>query len=113
VFSTNIDPRELGDEAFIRRIPNKIRVSYAMPEQFMEIFRAECRMRLVECQPGLPEHVVKVITQELKQPLSQCYPRDLINQIFWSASYLGVEPRLTQDALNQACRDYFVTTEKN
>jgi hypothetical protein len=84
-----------------------------MPEQFIEIFRAECRMRLVECEPGLPEHVVEVITRELKQPLSQCYPRDLINQIFWTASYLSVEPRLTRDTLNQACRDYFVTTEKS
>ena len=113
VFATNLDPRELGDEAFIRRIPNKIRVSYATPEQFMEIFRAECKMRLVECEPGLPEHVIQVVTQELKQPLSQCYPRDLINQIFWSASYLGVEPRLTQDALNQACHDYFVSPAKS
>ncbi|HEV3482801.1 MAG TPA: hypothetical protein VGR97_10795 [Candidatus Acidoferrales bacterium] len=113
VFSTNIDPRELGDEAFIRRIPNKIRVPHAMPEQFMEIFRAECRMRLVECEPGLPEHVVKVITQELKQPLSQCYPRDLINQIFWNASYLSVEPRLTREALDKACHDYFVTAPKS
>src|SRR5579862_5340846 len=112
VFSTNLDPRELGDEAFIRRIPNKIHVGHATPQQFMEIFRAECTMRLVECEPGLPDHLVKVITQELKQPLSQCYPRDLINQIFWSASYLGVEPRLTQDALDKACHDYFVTAEK-
>jgi hypothetical protein len=70
-------------------------------------------MRLVECEPGLPEHVVQVITEELKQPLSQCYPRDLINQVFWSASYLGVEPRLTRDALNQACHDYFVSTAKS
>jgi hypothetical protein len=79
----------------------------------MQIFRAERRMRLVECEPRLPEHVVQVITQDLKQPLSQCYPRDLINQIFWTASYLSVEPRLTRDTLNQACRDYFVTAEKN
>lgn len=113
VFSTNIEPSELGDEAFIRRIPNKIRVPHATPRQFRDIFRAECRMRLVECEPGLPEHVVQVITQELKQPLSQCYPRDLINQVFWSASYLGVEPRLTRDALNQACHDYFVSTAKS
>jgi hypothetical protein len=113
VFSTNIDPSELGDEAFIRRIPNKIRVPHATPRQFRDIFRAECAMRLLECEPGLPEHVVEVITQELKQPLSQCYPRDLINQVSWSASYLGVEPRLTRDALNQACHDYFVTTAKS
>lgn len=113
VFSTNIDPRELGDEAFIRRIPNKIRVAHATPRQFRDIFRAECTMRLIECEPGLPEHLVQVITQELKQPLNQCYPRDLINQIFWAASYLGVEPRLTRDSLNRACYDYFVTAEKS
>ncbi|HXU21435.1 MAG TPA: hypothetical protein VN788_12710 [Verrucomicrobiae bacterium] len=113
VFSTNLDPRELGDEAFVRRIPNKIHVPHATRAQFMEIFRAECTMRLLECEPGLPEHAVEVITQELKQPLSQCYPRDLINQIFWSASYLGVEPRLTRDVLNQACHDYFVSTAKS
>jgi hypothetical protein len=70
-------------------------------------------MRLVECEPGLPEYVVEVITQELKQPLSQCYPRDLINQIFWGAAYLGAEPRLTRDALDQACRNYFVSAEKS
>jgi hypothetical protein len=113
VFSTNLDPRELGDEAFIRRIPNKIRVTHATPEQFVKIFRAECTMRLVECEPGVPEHVVEVITGEMKQPLNQCYPRDLINQIFWSAAYLGAEPRLTREALDQACRDYFVSPGKS
>ncbi len=113
VFSTNLEPRELGDEAFIRRIPNKIHVRHATPQQFIEIFRAECTMRLVECEAGLPEHVVEVITQELKQPLSQCYPRDLINQIFWGAAYLGAEPRLTRDALDKACHDYFVSTTKS
>jgi hypothetical protein len=112
VFSTNLDPSELGDEAFIRRIPNKIRVTHATPEQFMQIFRAECATRLVECEPGVPEHAVDVITQELRQPLKQCYPRDLINQIFWSAAYLGVVPRITRDALDQACRHYFVPTRE-
>lgn len=112
VFATNLDPRELGDEAFIRRIPNKIRVNYATPEQFMQIFRAECTMRLVECEPGVPEHTVEVVTQQLEQPLCQCYPRDLINQIFWGATYLGAQPRITPDAVDRACRDYFVSIAK-
>ncbi len=110
VFSTNLEPSELGDEAFIRRIPNKIRVAHATPQQFIQIFRAECNTRLVECEPGVPEHAVDVITQELKQPLKQCYPRDLINQIFWGATYLGAQPRITRDALDRACRDYFIST---
>jgi MoxR-like ATPase len=112
VFATNLDPNELADEAFLRRIPNKIRIDYASAEQFIEIFRRECATRLLDCDPGAPEHLVKFITQGMKMPLSQCYARDLINQIFWAAAYLGVEPRLTQNTLEQACRNYFLPVAK-
>jgi len=112
VFATNLDPNELADEAFLRRIPNKIRIDYASAEQFTEIFRRECATRLLDIDEGVPEHLIKFITQELKQPLAQCYARDLINQIYWAAAYLGVEPRLTQNALEQACRNYFLPTSK-
>ncbi len=112
VFATNLDPNELADEAFLRRIPNKIRIDYANPEQFIEIFRRECATRLLDSDPGVPEHLVKFITQGMKMPLSQCYARDLINQIFWAAAYLGVEPRLTQNTLEQACRNYFLPMAK-
>jgi predicted ATPase with chaperone activity len=112
VFATNLDPSELVDEAFLRRIPNKIRIDYASAEQFVEIFRRECATRLLDCDPGVPERLVKFITQGMKMPLSQCYARDLINQIFWAAAYLGVEPRLTQNTLEQACRNYFLPVAK-
>src|SRR5262249_15661714 len=49
VFATNLDPNQLADEAFLRRIPNKIAVDYATPEQFLEIFRRECQVRLIAC----------------------------------------------------------------
>ena len=113
VFATNLDPNELADEAFLRRIPNKIRIDYASTEQFVEIFRRECATRLLDIDPGVPEHLVKFITQGMKMPLSQCYARDLINQIFWAAAYLGVEPRLTQNTLEQACRNYFLPVAKS
>jgi predicted ATPase with chaperone activity len=112
VFATNLDPNELADEAFLRRIPNKIKIDYANSEQFVEIFRRECATRLLDSDPGVPEHLVKFITQGMKMPLSQCYARDLINQIFWAAAYLDVEPRLTQNTLEQACRNYFLPVAK-
>jgi SpoVK/Ycf46/Vps4 family AAA+-type ATPase len=113
VFATNLDPSELADEAFLRRIPNKIRTDYATPEQFVEIFRRECATRLLDSDAGVPEYLVKLITQGLKQPLSHCYARDLINQIYWAAAYLGVEPRLTRNTLEQACRNYFLSAAKS
>jgi hypothetical protein len=109
VFSTNLNPNELADEAFLRRVPNKIKIGHASPEQFIEIFRRLCERRRLPYHAGLPEQLVEYITEELKQPLSQCYARDLLDQIVWAARYQGVEPRLTADALEQACESYFLS----
>jgi hypothetical protein len=110
VFSTNLQPLDLADEAFLRRIPNKIKVDHATPEQFMEIFRRECATRSLACDADLPEYLVQHVTVDMKQPLAQCYARDLISQIFWAAAYLKVEPCLTRDAIDQACKKYFLST---
>jgi predicted ATPase with chaperone activity len=108
-FSTNLDPHQLADEAFLRRIQNKIKVDYATPEQFIEIFRRECQMRLLSYDEGVPEYLVQLITQELKESLSQCHPRDLINQIFWASRYAGTDPHLTRQTIEQACQAHFLT----
>jgi hypothetical protein len=111
VFATNLDPRQLADEAFLRRIPNKIKVDHATSEQFKEIFAQICATRLLSYDVGLPEYVVQQITREMKQPLCQCYPRDLIDQVIWAAAYQGVEPRLSRSAIDQACRNYFLSLD--
>jgi hypothetical protein len=112
VFSTNLDPRTLADEAFLRRIPNKISVTYATSKQFAEVFERECAARMLPCEAGLAEYVVELIANELKQHLAHSHVRDIINQVFWSASYLGVEPRLTRANLEQACHNYFLPVAK-
>ena len=112
VFSTNLDPVQLADEAFLRRIPNKMYLDYADPEEFIEVFRRECQVRSLPCREELPYYLAQCITQEMKQPLSHCYARDLINQVFWAARYANVEPQLTRDTLRQACRAYFLLTAK-
>src|SRR5580704_539906 len=109
VFSTNLNPNDLADEAFLRRVPNKIKIGHATPEQFIEIFRRLCERRRLPYNAGLPEQLVEYITDELKQPLIQCFVKDLLDQIVWSARYQGVEPRLTPDALEQACQNYFLS----
>lgn len=112
VFSTNLAPRTLADDAFLRRIPNKIDVSYASPEQFAQIFQAECAARMLPCEPDLPGYAVEFITKGMKQPLAHSSARDIINQIFWAATYLGIEPRLTRETLEQACRNYFLPVDR-
>jgi len=108
VFSTNLDPRTLADDAFLRRVPNKINVNHATREQFLEIFLKECAARAVPCDASIAEYAVDFITTEMKQPLSHCTARDILNQICWSANYRGVEPVMNPGTVEQACRDYFL-----
>jgi hypothetical protein len=113
VFATNLDPNDLADEAFLRRIPNKIKIDYATPAQFIEIFRNECGTRLLDCDDAIAQHAIRVITQEMKQPLAQCYARDLLNQIVWAAAFMDAEPALTPATIEEACRNYFLPAAKS
>lgn len=111
VFSTNLDPRALTDEAFLRRIPNKIGVMYATPEQFAEIFEMECANRMLPCEPELAQYAVELITHDLQQTLSHSHARDIINQIFWTAKYRGGDATLNRATIRQACQNYFLSVQ--
>jgi len=113
VFSTNLNPREITDEAFLRRIPNKIEIAHATEEQFIEIFEAECERRGLPYHPEIPEYLASYITQTMKQPLCQCFSRDLLNQIFWTATYEGVRPELNPETIENACKQYFLSAKIN
>ena len=111
VFATNIAPHQLGDEAFLRRIPNKIQVNHATEQQFKEIFVREVNSpgRQLHVAPEDLDFLVHHITQDLKKPLSHCYARDLLNQIFWAASYLQAKPEFNQQLARWACSNYFLS----
>ena len=110
VFSTNIEPRQLGDDAFLRRIPNKIKVDFASPEQFMKIFRRESEeVRGLPVDDDVLSFLVDHLQNEIKVPLSQCYARDLLDQIFWAARYLNAKPEFNKDLAKWACSNYFFT----
>jgi len=109
IFSTNIEPLELADEAFLRRIPNKIKVSWATREQFMDIFRREAEgARGLAVEEEVLEFLIDYLTKELRVPLTPCYARDLLDQIFWAARYLHARPEFTKDLAKWACSNYFV-----
>jgi MoxR-like ATPase len=108
VFATNMDPTDLADAAFLRRIPAKVKVGSASPQQFCEIFLRVCSEYELECGPELINEIIGVIENRLKQPLRPCYPRDLVNQVCWAARYEGKTPRLDREALTRALEVYFL-----
>ncbi len=108
VFATNLDPLQLADEAFLRRIHNKIKVENMTAAQFHEIFRNLCTQYEIAYDPGVVDHVIGLLEKEFNQPLRACYPRDIINQIRWAAQYAGKKPLLDRETVAQACRNYFL-----
>jgi predicted ATPase with chaperone activity len=112
VFATNLNPLELADEAFLRRIQNKISVGYPGPEQFLEIFEQVCARFGITYDPEVGRHFVYVVTEQFRQPLRPCYPLDIVRQICWAARYAGSEPRLDQETVELACRNYFLPPEQ-
>jgi MoxR-like ATPase len=109
IFATNMEPLQLADEAFLRRIPNKIKVGWATREQFKEIFRREAEnVRALAVGDDVLDFLVEYLTQEMHVSLSPCYARDLLDQIFWAARYLHAKPEFTKDLAKWACSNYFL-----
>jgi SpoVK/Ycf46/Vps4 family AAA+-type ATPase len=108
VFSTNLPPRDLVDEAFLRRIRHKIEIDSPSFENYREIFKRVCEGR------GVPydEQAVRYLLQEYyikkDRKLRANHPRDLLDQLHDIANYMGVPPRLTKDLLDRAADSYFV-----
>ena len=108
VFSTNRDPAELLEDAFLRRVQTKIKIDAVSDDQFCEIFRRVATERGVECDTTVIRNLASFIRNELDQPLRPCYPKDIMNQICWAARYEGRKPNLDEAAVMLAVDAYFL-----
>jgi predicted ATPase with chaperone activity len=108
VFASNMDPAELGDAAFLRRIQTKVKLGEVSDDQFREIMRRVTRENAVESDPSAVSFLIHYIHGTLRQELRSCYPRDIVNQILWSARYEGKKPYLDLASVNRAIAAYFL-----
>ena len=107
LFSTNIAPRELADEAFLRRIGYKIKIDYLGEEEYVGICRQVCeRVGL----PFRPEVIRFLLDEEHAKRgvrMSACHPNDVLSRVAEICRYEGVPARLDNGLVERACRDYF------
>jgi len=108
MFATNLAPKDLVDEAFLRRIRHKIKIEDPTWDEFREIFRRECREHDVTYSEDGLAYLIREHYIKRERPKRGCHPRDLITQIRDIASYLDVAPQLTEELIDQACHSYFV-----
>jgi len=111
VFATNLDPRSLADEAFLRRIPYKIPVVDPTLDEYTRIFELYCKRRQLRFHPVMVQYLQRRHYEPTGRPLRACHPRDLIEQVIALSRYRNIRPVLTREMLDRACQTYFVEEE--
>jgi predicted ATPase with chaperone activity len=112
-FATNIRPRDLVDEAFLRRIRYKVFAESPSAEDFARIWAAACAERGLVFERALVERLLAECYRPRRLPLRGCHPRDLIDQALSLAEYRGEGTRLTFNLIAAACDSYFVDDGEN
>jgi hypothetical protein len=107
LFSTNLQPYDLVDEAFLRRVPFKIEIRDPGVEEFISLFEKACLSMGFPWRPEVINQLLTVVFRNGNRPLRRCYPRDLLNQVRAYCTYRGEPLDLRIDYLQHACRNYF------
>ncbi|BAU75312.1 hypothetical protein [Metapseudomonas furukawaii] len=108
VFSTNLNPLELADEAFLRRIGYKLHFNYLQPEEYGRIWRQECERLGLAFDPVLLRYVLQGLYELQGMPLVPCHPRDLLGMALDHQRYLDGSGPLSPQDLEWAWHNYFV-----
>jgi DNA-binding MarR family transcriptional regulator len=108
VFSTNLNPTDVADEAFLRRIGYKIAFKPIPVGQYRQIWAEVCRKHGLYMDPSLVDYVVHELHEKRGVALLPCHPRDLIGMALDHRVYSGAELDLTEKDLRWAWNNYFL-----
>jgi predicted ATPase with chaperone activity len=112
VFSTNIDPAQLVEEAFLRRIHYKIHVPDPDERRYDEIFDRCCLAEGIAYDPDAPELIRREYYRRGRAWPRGCHPRDILSHLRDIAAFNGHVPVLSPTLLRKACDSYFVPLER-
>jgi hypothetical protein len=107
VFSTNLDPSDLADEAFLRRIHNKIFVDAVDARSFDLIFQRVVGAKGIVAEPDSSEYLRELCLRDGRTELRACYPGDICNILASIGRYEGRQPIMTRSELERATALYF------
>ena len=107
IFSTNLEPKDLVDDAFLRRIPYKIEVLNPTEEEFIELFKIMCPIMGFEFKADAVKYVIETHYKPVDRPFRCCQPRDLLLQIKNYCLYRREEMVLSNEKFDFAVDNYF------
>ncbi len=107
IFSTNLEPKDLVDDAFLRRIPYKIEVTDPDEAAFRELFGIMAPILGVAYDEGALDYVIENHYKQVSRPMRCCQPRDLLLQIRNYCRYVNREPVMSPENFDFAVENYF------
>jgi len=107
IFSTNLEPSQLVDEAFMRRIPYKIEIADPSAKEFHLLFQIYCAKFKCEYDESAVEHLLKAHYIAKKRRLRRCHPRDLLSQIRNFCVYNDLPMEIKPEYFDRVAKSYF------
>jgi hypothetical protein len=108
IFCTNIEPRELVNEAFLRRIRHKIKLDHISRQDYIEILKMNCEKNFIKYDQQVADYLVEEYYLKHNRPLVSVHPRDIIDHILDYARYRRTEPVLSKETIDIAWKTGFV-----
>ncbi len=112
IFSTNLDPGQLADEAFLRRIKFKIEIRDPDESQYRRIWELVCRSRRVEYDERGVDYLIQKWYRPQNRPFRMCQPRDILDQMMSIAKYNMERVNFSPDLIDAACATYFISAQQ-
>lgn len=107
VFSTNLEPKDLVDGAFLRRIPYKIEVVNPTEDEFRALMKIMAPKMKVEYDEEVVDYLIEHHYKRVDRPFACCQPRDLLDQIRNYCHFLELESKMTRETIDFAVDNYF------
>jgi predicted ATPase with chaperone activity len=107
IFSTNLQPKNLVDEAFLRRIAYKIEVVDPTEEEFRQLFRMMAELLEVPYNDAAVDYVIEQHYRKTGRPFRCCQPRDLMLQVRNFCHFRNCPPEMTNEFMDFAVENYF------
>ena len=111
VFSTNLDPKQLVDDAFLRRLAYKLKINFPSLETYCRIFASEAQKAGLMWQDDSLDYLIQAHYVKDGRPMRACDPKDLLARVTDILKFRGVKKfpqELTKELIDRACKSYFV-----
>ncbi|AMV33342.1 hypothetical protein VN12_14540 [Pirellula sp. SH-Sr6A] len=107
IFSTNLEPKDLVDDAFLRRIPYKIEVLNPEETAFRKLFEIMCKSLNIPHRPEIIDYLIEKHYKPIGRPMRNCHPRDLLLQVRAYCYFNSSPLELKKEYIDFAVENYF------